>query len=145
MFQSDSIKLELGEQDRRNDHYISESLKRLSQKAFRVARDSTIPEITARRKKMKNYMKDDQHLPELYEDGVIVRSGDVVKFGRVPYLIKESSVDVEKKTIEKVKLRRKIIKKASSPQSKAASMAQSHRLEVAKLQASSLKQAQQKQ
>jgi len=90
-------------------------------------------------------MKDDQHLPELYEDGVIVRSGDVVKFGRVPYLIKESSVDVEKKTIEKVKLRRKIIKKASSPQSKAASMAQSHRLEVAKLQASSLKQAQQKQ
>ena len=72
-----------------------------------MARDSTIPEITARRKKMQNLLKQDEHHPELYDDGIVIRSGDVIKFGRVPYLIKESSIDIERKTLEQIKQRRR--------------------------------------
>ena len=86
---------------RRTDHYISDSLRRLSNKVYVVAKDARIPEITARKKKNSKLLKDKDKLqPDLFDDGIIIKEGDVIKFGRVPYLIKQSSLDKEKKAIE---------------------------------------------
>lgn len=40
--------------------------------------------------------KDDEYT------GVIIRAGDIIRFGRVCYLIKESSADIEKRAINEI-------------------------------------------
>ena len=46
-----------------------------------------------------DYEKDDEYT------GVIIRAGDVIRFGRVCYLIKESSADIEKRALNEISQR----------------------------------------
>lgn len=38
-------------------------------------------------------------------EGVIIRAGDVIRFGRVCYLIKETSADIERRAISEISQR----------------------------------------
>ena len=50
-------------------------------------------------------MRDERDGEENDYSGVIVRVGDVIRFGRVCYIIKETSADIEKRAINEISQR----------------------------------------
>ena len=74
-------------------YFITDVIEKLASKAYIVVADSKIEELT---KKQQDEEDEDEHESN---NGVIVKAGDVVRFGRVCYLIKETSVDQERKAI----------------------------------------------
>ena len=77
----------------------------MTQKAFIVVRDSVVEELA-------KYRDEEDHDEEDGPDpgnGVIIHAGDVVRFGRVCYLIKETSADLEEKAIRDIS-RKSIVK-----------------------------------
>ena len=80
--------LTFAETEERLEFYISKSLKRLSEMACQVVKHVELP-IEA--KKDKNLI--------FKNGGVILHKNDIIKLGRVPYLVRESSIDNQKETL----------------------------------------------
>jgi len=85
IYQSNNLNLDFTKQIKRNDDFISQSLKDLSRKTFMtIAPSNSICRTTDRNK--NNTLK----------KGAVLRAGDIIKIGRVPIMVKESSVDIKK-------------------------------------------------
>ena len=78
-------------------------IERLASRAFLVVADQVIEELD--NKEDKSYDEDDEEKVTSHNSGVVVRAGDVVRFGRVCYLIKETSIDVERKAVQEISKR----------------------------------------
>ena len=78
-------------------------IERLASRAFLVVADQVIEELD--NKEDKSYDEDDEEKVTSHNSGVVVRAGDVVRFGRVCYLIKQTSIDVERKAVQEISKR----------------------------------------
>ena len=78
-------------------------IERLASRAFLVVADQVIEDLD--NKEDKSYDEDDEEKVTSHNSGVVVRAGDVVRFGRVCYLIKETSIDVERKAVQEISKR----------------------------------------
>lgn len=82
VFQDDSMNVDFTTQIKRSDDYISQQLKDLSKKSYIVIGPNC---------ELGEYSKGTRK--KFNRKGMIVRQGDIIKFGRVPIMIKESSID----------------------------------------------------
>lgn len=85
IFQDDNINVDFTTQIKRKDDFISQVLKDLSMKSYLVVGPTSELGQYPKRNRTKGVRK-----------GAIIRSGDIIKFGRVPIMIKESSIDLKK-------------------------------------------------
>ena len=88
----------MGNKCKTDSYFITDVVKTLTEKAFIVVRDSVVEELA-------KFKDDEDHDEEDGPDpnsGVIIRAGDVIRFGRVCYLIKETSTDLEEKAIRDI-------------------------------------------
>ena len=53
----------------------------------------------------KSYDEDCEDKLKSHNSGVVIGAGDVVRFGRVCYLIKETSIDMERKAVQEISRR----------------------------------------
>ena len=79
-------------QTKRDDEFISQLLKDLGKKSYQVVTENL---------SLGTY-KEERRREE--KRGVVVRAGDIIKFGRVPIMIKESSFDQLKTVNNQTKL-----------------------------------------
>ena len=92
MYQIEDLALDFTTQIKRSDEHISQLLKDLSRKSkFVVTNDPLIElqtgqRMTSGRKRIKKEVK----------RGSVVRTGDIICFGRVPIMIKEWSHDQDR-------------------------------------------------
>lgn len=88
----------MGDKCKTDRYFITDVVRNLTQKAFIVVRDSVVEELA-------KFKDDEDHDEEDGPDptsGVIIRAGDVVRFGRVCYLVKETSANLEEKAIRDI-------------------------------------------
>ena len=78
-------------------YFITDVIEKLTQKAFVVVADAVIDELKCKREKYGD--DEDDRDPS---NGVIIKAGDVIRFGRVCYLVKETSVDLENKAVHEI-------------------------------------------
>ena len=83
----------LGKKCKPDRFFITDVIEKLTSRAYVVVGDSVIEEIS----QVKH--EDDEDDEQDSNSGVIIRAGDVLRFGRVCYLIKETSIDLEKRAI----------------------------------------------
>lgn len=76
-------------QVKRSDDFISQQLKDLSNKSFMVVASSNVLGRFSDNKFFKNNRK-------VMKKGAVIRTGDIIKLGRVPIMIKESSIDTQR-------------------------------------------------
>jgi|TARA_B110001450_G_C17209542_1_gene314851 hypothetical protein len=74
---------------KRQDDHISQQLKELSKKSFMVVASCNSLGNFHESKGVSSSSK-------VLKRGSIIRGGDIIKFGRVPIMIKESSIDANK-------------------------------------------------
>ena len=95
IYQISDLNMDFSTQVKLQDDFISQQLKDLSKKSYIFA--SSNNEVGTFRAGMNKKAKE-------VKRGCIIRAGDIIKFGRVPVMIKESSIDTKKwKEIEKFK------------------------------------------
>lgn len=80
------MKLDFTKQIKRNDDFISKQLKDLSKKSYMVIAASN---VIGKFQETNVFDK----TVTVIKRGAIIRSGDIIKVGRVPIMIKESSID----------------------------------------------------
>ena len=61
--------------------------------------DAVIEELQGKKSERRDPDEEDDRDAS---NGVIIRAGDVIRFGRVWYLIKETSVDLENKAVKEI-------------------------------------------
>ena len=89
----------LGQKCEPDRSFITDIIRGLASRAYIVVGDSVVDGLAESRQG-----EDDDDEPSS-DSGVIVRAGDVIRFGRVCYLIKETSIDREKKAISDISRR----------------------------------------
>ena len=97
-YQGESLKhgIGLSKKCKTDRYFITDVIEKLASKAFLVVADSKVEELSNQKRNGDEEEDEDSRHPS---SGVIIRSGDVVRFGRVCYLIKETSIDVEKRAV----------------------------------------------
>lgn len=85
IYQNADLKHDFTQQVKRSDDFISQQLKELSKKSFMVIASCN---QLGRFQDSKN-----KEIKRVNKKGSIIRAGDIIKFGRVPIMIKESSID----------------------------------------------------
>lgn len=89
MYQNADLKLDFTKQIKRNDDFISKLLKDLSKKSFMViAASNTLGQF----QELNIYDKK----VNVTKRGAVIRTGDIIKIGRVPIMIKESTIDAKR-------------------------------------------------
>lgn len=99
IYQGQSMKhgIGMGIKCKTDRYFITDVIEKLTQKAFVVVADAVIDELKCKRDKFVE--EEDDRDPS---NGVIVRAGDVIRFGRVCYLVKETSVDIENRAVREI-------------------------------------------
>ena len=98
IYQNQDLTLDFTKQIKRGDDFISQQLKELSKKScFVVTNDgiTTIPE-NARSNFVSYQSGRSKKNSKIMKKGAVIRQGDIIKFGRVPVLIKEWSYDTQR-------------------------------------------------
>ena len=91
VYLNQDLKLDFTKQVKRSDDFISKQLKDLSKKTFMV--------ISAANN-VGNFQETNIYdkIVKITKWGAIIRAGDIIKVGRVPIMIKESSIDSKRFT-----------------------------------------------
>jgi hypothetical protein len=91
VYQVSDLDLDFTSQVKRSDAFISASLKQLSRKSYMVVAASNslgrFQETNVFDKSVK-----------VTKRGTIIRSGDIIRIGRVPIMVKESTIDASRFT-----------------------------------------------
>ena len=88
IYQNADLKHDFTQQVKRSDDFISQQLKELSKKSFMV--------IASSNQLGQFYDSKNKQIKKVHKKGSIIRAGDIIKFGRVPIMIKESSIDTSR-------------------------------------------------
>ena len=108
VYQGQSLKhgIGLGKKCKSDRYFITDVIQKLTEKAYLVIGDESVEKLKKKRAHTsKRRDSDGEYIEHQGYEGVIVRAGDVIRFGRVCYLIKESSVDIEKRAINEISQR----------------------------------------
>ena len=103
----------IGNKCKTDRYFITDVIEKLTSRAYIVVADAIIEKLKDKRRKKKHRdAEDDEREPS---NGVIVRVGDVIRFGRVCYLIKETSVDNENRALREISQKQTNKQKVKEP------------------------------
>ena len=108
------LSIELNKKSKMDRYFVTNTIKRIVGKASLVVQNTKIPELLDALKEHKldhlkkpepnpDYSDFEDSIPfnhELGGEGVVLNTGDVIRLGRMCYIVKETSVDLGEEAVQ---------------------------------------------